>query len=71
MEPLRGHDMLGKVSAIFYKWDKFGGFMFAFLHINPFWKEVHSRRKEFAQKGGKNNSDKSCFPWSVSIPLKF
>ena len=32
---------------------KFYGFLFCFLYTKPFWKGIHSKRKEFAPQGSK------------------
>ena len=48
----------------FYKGDNFCDFLFDFLHIEPFRKEVNSKRKEFAPMGSK------FFPFRVDPILE-
>ena len=45
---LRGLNTNSRFYNIFYEGDKFCDFLFAFLHTNPLFKGIYSKRKEFA-----------------------
>ena len=49
---LGGPDTLDRFSDVFKRVTTCG-FQFVFLHTNPFWKRVYSKRKEFAPQGSK------------------
>ena len=44
-------DTLSRFSTLFDKGGNFYDFLFAFLLPVPLWKEVYSKRKEFAPQG--------------------
>ena len=49
----KGTEHTWRFSTIFDKGDNFYDLLFAFLHTNPLWKRVFSKREEFAPIGSK------------------
>ena len=50
---LRGLDTFGRFSAILYKGNNFMTSYLPSCTLSPFWKEIYSKRKEFAPTGSK------------------